>query len=825
MVVILGRLVPGQDGRRLVNDTTTLPFSAHGRIIIYFEKVEAYASGTLISPRHVLTAACNLYSHQSKSDATSIFFIPGLNGVQKPYGVVKAKRWFYPHEYRSQQIEDYGLIELEEDVGESSGFIEMKVLGAEEIDNLNIFLYGYPTYMDGERNFSLYGMRGRAKLNDENLLIYEIDTNHGQDGSCIYYYCPEDCNYYTIGVHVRGFNSHNEGIFLTTERIDQIQKWLDDEDIKTKGNLVSLTTEIYGRDSELSRLRNSMRPGKELSVVALSGVAGIGKSIIALKFSSEAIGAYHYIWWIDSTNKATFRNSVNALADAIGIIRSNQTETIDDTKAYLNSSTSRFLLIFDNLQDEQLVEDFIMTRGHFIITTQLSIISFEKIEVGSLSSKASVELLSNQLFDRADEELESLAYFFQGYPLALYQSAYCISKADLKVSDYIQNFSKIVGRDPKLKNILSNSIKSLSEESRHILKIVCLGDSDNIPYDTLYGVFRYSYPHTSQYKFDYYIEEIARFSILSYNTNKGTFKIYRVIHEVSIFQLSSSIDDSLIQNYSDYLYNHYNTQSDIYTREEIEQIKNLTIQASRFLTSYKNKTLSARDILNYSKLAISYFYFYNDDRSTIKCLQIVEHALNYTMTLDSDLAQVYNNLGLLYNSRRDYVRSENYYLRCLAFKDTDLAENDKIVAKTYKGLGDLYLSMADCTRSEEHYLRCLEIRESILPSTHPDLAQICNSLGTLYQSIGDFARSEKYYLRCLAIREYFLPGNHPGLAQTYNILGSLYLSMGVHERSEEYYLRSLRIMKNILPEDDPNLAKLYSILVELYNSIEDANRV
>ncbi len=293
-----------------------------------------------------------------------------------------------------------------------------------------------------------------------------------------------------------------------------------------------------------------------------------------------------------------------------------------------------------------------MGRGHFIITTRLGNlgnIDFEKIEVCSLSSESSVQILSKQLYrgsldekeslantfqrhafkelkllvnflknyrpeelgqlanflkDYPIEELESLASFLQGHPLALHQSAEYISRYYSQYNDFIKNFSTVVGRDPKIKNIVNENIGHLSEESQYILKIACIGDFDNIPYDTLYHVFRYSHTHTSQEEFDRYLGEITRLSIMSIDTTKGILKMYRVIQQAYLFLFSRSIDDSLIQNYSNYLYEHYNPLIDDYTIQKIDHIKNLTLQAVRFLAQYKKENLSTGDILNYSKLAI-----------------------------------------------------------------------------------------------------------------------------------------------------------------------------------------------------------------------------
>jgi hypothetical protein len=58
----------------------------------------------------------------------------------------KVRKYLYPQEYRDgiEEIpEDYGLLELERDIGNYSGIIEMKMYDQDEIDNLEYYIYGY----------------------------------------------------------------------------------------------------------------------------------------------------------------------------------------------------------------------------------------------------------------------------------------------------------------------------------------------------------------------------------------------------------------------------------------------------------------------------------------------------------------------------------------------------------------------------------------------------------------------------------------------------------------------------------------------------------
>ena len=72
-------------------------------------------------------------------------------------------------------------------------------------------------------------------------------------GSSVYYKSHEENKHVTIGVHVKGYRNegYNAGTFLFKERIEHIKEWIESFTTPTKHNLQRITSEVYGRDSEL----------------------------------------------------------------------------------------------------------------------------------------------------------------------------------------------------------------------------------------------------------------------------------------------------------------------------------------------------------------------------------------------------------------------------------------------------------------------------------------------------------------------------------------------------------------------------------------------
>lgn len=178
-------IIFGKDNRTRVSDTTVFPFSAIGHVVCDYGYALGMGTGVLIGNKTVLTAAHMLYD-ASMGWPNSVTFIPAQNGSDEPYGQIHASYYYVPNEWKQgNQDYDLGLIVLDRDIGQQTGFLQLAVEPDSFYTNQALESAGYPADLgDG---YEMYSVTGQSTAVQGKVILHRITTEEGQSGSPIWF--------------------------------------------------------------------------------------------------------------------------------------------------------------------------------------------------------------------------------------------------------------------------------------------------------------------------------------------------------------------------------------------------------------------------------------------------------------------------------------------------------------------------------------------------------------------------------------------------------------------------------------------------------------
>ncbi|MDE5089156.1 MAG: tetratricopeptide repeat protein, partial [Trichodesmium sp. St16_bin2-tuft] len=536
------------------------------------------------------------------------------------------------------------------------------------------------------------------------------------------------------------------------------------------------TTKYVGRDDVIKILHEQLKVTEQVAIISVTGMAGIGKTELALQYAHFYFKQKTYtggICWLNCRGQ-----NVGPQIISFAISKFNLSFSKDDDlqtqidSCWHNWQEGKVLVIFDDVVNYKDILDFlppIRSRFKVLITTRQKWLtqSFQRLELEVLDIDAALELLISYVgSDRIQGELEeakALCKDLGCLPLGLELVArYLERKPSLSLAktrerlglkhQSLQRFSRDMTGDRGVPATFELSWTELEKDSKELGCLLSLFASTPIPWYLVEGCLPWVDEEELEDRRD---EKLVNLSLLQ-SLGDNCYEFHPLIREFFRNKLSGlDLVEEMKQNICRVIVDATRKIPDDIT---VEQVKEVEIEIPHIT-------------------------------------EIADNLAEYLS--DDDLITSFMRLGRFYEAKGSYSQAQPWLEKAKEKVERQAEKNNADIATVYNMLARLYKLQGKYENAESLYLQSIEIKKRVLPKNHPDLASSLNNLGNLYESQGKYEAAEPLYLEDIEIKKIVLPENHLDLASSLNNLGGLYKSQGKYEAAESLYVQSIEIKKRV----------------------------
>ncbi len=611
-----------------------------------------------------------------------------------------------------------------------------------------------------------------------------------------------------------------------------------------------------GREDTLIHLYTVLRSSKAAALTqaqAISGLGGIGKTQVAVEYAYRYRDHYQAIFWINATSREAISADFVILAALLDLPEQQEKEqdiVLRAVKRWLSSHT-HWLLILDNVDDLEMIVDFLPVTGtgDVLITTRLQALGTvaQRIEVEKMVLDEGVMFLLRRTkvltpgttLDQVPKEKQTQAteivMALDGLPLALDQAGAYIEETRCGLSRYLDLYGtrrkELLlrrGRFPidhpdSVAATWSLSFQQVEQESlvaADLLRLFAFLDPEAIPEEMItlgaaelgpaLGVVA-----SDPLQVDIIIELLLRYSLIRRSPEVKSLSIHRLVQAV----LKDGMERDTQRLWAERAIravNHAFPDVELQTWERCQRFLPHVQTCATYIEEYELAFPEAARLFNEAaSYLVTHGRYQQAELLLLKALVVRQQVLEAN---HPDTARTLNDLGEVYRKQGKYQQAENLLQEALTIRRQALGEAHPDVAQTLHNLANLYRTRGAYVKAEPFYLRALRIRESILGVDSPLVAQSYYGLARLYHSQEKYQQAEKLCKLALHIQEQCLGDDDPLVASTLSMLAKIYQRQDKLDQAKVMNMRALWIRESTSGEDHPQVATIVNSLVEVYHA-------
>jgi len=599
-----------------------------------------------------------------------------------------------------------------------------------------------------------------------------------------------------------------------------------------------------GRQDILDQIRDTLLSGRD---TAVGGLAGIGKTQIALEYCFAHSSAYQAVLWVGAGSREKLTEDTAALARLLNLNFSSDWETPGLVKHWLENNTN-WLLVLDGADDLKVVRKFLPagSEGHLLLTTRASSTQgiAKLIEVRPLMPEEALLFLWRRAGQMSDSEsvvdmppaqvkdARAVCGLLGRLPLALECAAAYIDETGASFAEFLNLYQEKGTRlleeaaDPlcrqsSVEETFGLALRQMEEQSppaAALVRVSLFLDCDEIPEEVFTlgaSALGELLEPMAENPLDFakVTKEATRLSLMAWNSSTRTFAIHRLVQQVLKERLSEDARRVWAERAIRAVAQAF-PSAEFANWSLCVRLLPHALRAADAVVEFTFEFLEAADLLN------QLGYYLTEQARYTEAEPLYRQALVIRQKLlgpeHPDVAACLHDLAALFNALGRFEEAETLYLHTLAVREKTLGPENPEVASTLNNLAGLYCDVGRFEAAQPLYERSLAIRQKVFGTNHPDVASSLNNLGGLYHHLGEHGQAKRLYQKALTIREKLLGRDHPDVAVCLNNLAVLYDDQGRIQEAEPIYKRALEIREKAFGPDHPEVATCLNNLASLY---------
>jgi tetratricopeptide (TPR) repeat protein len=619
-----------------------------------------------------------------------------------------------------------------------------------------------------------------------------------------------------------------------------------------------------GRGPELTDLARVLAVGSTVTVQAVRGMGGVGKTQLAIEYAHARACDYDVVWQIAAEEPAAIPDQFTALAAALGLEPATTPEALQAQMHSRLRATRNWLLIFDNADTVDGVRPWLPggpvsagSRGHAIVTTRRG--GFGAVgrvmDLDVIDLPDAVALLRARVPDLAQVTGERIAEELGRLPLALEQAAAYLERTRMSGEEYLDLLrtraadlyerGQVASRTDTVASLWRISLDRIAGESPaaiQLLEICAFLAPEPIPLDLFTG-----HPDRLPEPLAFAVGDKIEFAdviglLIDYSLAKRTsagLQLHRLVQAAirlrhdgleSRPQVGTSAPTAHPLAVAMALLSTDAPSKTAYDPQAWPRWATLlphVLAAAAYLDHLRDQPSSAllTDASWLLDRAGSYLRVHGRSAAA---RPLMERALAIVEAIDErDLTVIgirLNNLALILRDLGDASEARPLVERALAIHETTYGPDRPEVAIDLSNLALILQGIGDAGAARPLQERALAIDEATYGLDHPAVARDLNNLAVILQDLEGAGAARPLQERVLAIDQAVYGPDHPEVAVDLNNLAQILQSLGDLGGARPLQERALAISESTYGPEHPTVAVNLNNLAMISRDLGDLGR-